>query len=328
VRVRILGSAAGGGFPQWNCQCVNCRRLRAGTLRAAPRTQASIAISADGARWCLINASPDLPRQLQSLPATALAAPARTGAIGAVMLTDAELDHTAGLLSLRETGPLALYSSAAVFAWLFTTNPVFGALVQPAKFIWRPVAAPSSEPASPIEPASGRVAAPAPSTDGGAIRAADGTDLGLRYRALLVPGKVPRYVQPAPASATGGTLGYLLGDARGGRTLLYLPCVRQIDDTVMAALAGADVVLFDGSFWSDDEMARCEVGTATAQSMGHLPIGGPDGSMAALRDLGASRKIYTHINNTNPILDEDSAERRAITEAGWEVASDGLELDL
>ncbi|MBF6569177.1 MAG: pyrroloquinoline quinone biosynthesis protein PqqB [Candidatus Binataceae bacterium] len=328
MRVRILGSAAGGGFPQWNCQCVNCRRLRAGTLRAAARTQASIAISADGARWCLINASPDLPRQLQSLPAPALDAPARTGAIGAVMLTDAELDHTAGLLSLRETGPLAIYSSAAVFTWLFIANSVFGALVQPAKIIWRPVADCSIEPALTIEPAPGRAAAPAPGTAGGAIRAADGTDLGLRYQAFGVPGKVPRYVQPAPPSAVGATVAYRLCDARGGRALLYLPCVRQIDDTVMAALAGADVVLFDGSFWSDDELARRGVGAATAQAMGHLPIDGPGGSLMALRDLGARRKIYTHINNTNPILDEDSTERRAITEAGWEVAHDGLEFDV
>jgi pyrroloquinoline quinone biosynthesis protein B len=328
VRVRILGSAAGGGFPQWNCACANCRGLRAGTIRAAPRTQASIAISADGARWCLINASPDLPRQLQSLPAAAVDAPARTGAIGAVMLTDAELDHTAGLLSIRETGPLALYSSAAVFAWLFTANPVFGALVQPAKLIWRPVTDCSIESASPIESATGRAAALSPSTDGVAIRAADGTDLGLRYHAFFVPGKVPRYVQPAPPSAAGAALAYRLSNARGGRSLLYLPCVRQIDDTVMTAIAGADVVLFDGSFWSDDEMMRRGVGTATAQAMGHLPIDGPDGSLMALRDLSASRKIYTHINNTNPILDEDSAERRALTDTRWEVASDGLELEL
>jgi pyrroloquinoline quinone biosynthesis protein B len=299
-------------------------------MRASPRTQASIAISSDGSRWCLINASPDLRQQLQSLPAAPTNRATRTAALGAVMLTDAELDHTAGLLSLRESGALPIHASEAVFAWLFKANPVFGALIDPSRLIWRPVVNHAFGLSNAVEEKGAgtqsiQITSSAPNNP---ILASDGTDLGLRYEAFFVPGKVPRYVGPAPASADGSTLAYLLGDARGDRSLLYMPCVRAIDDTVRGTLSRADIVLFDGSFWSDDEMERCGVGTATARAMGHIPIGGPDGSLATLRELGAVRKIYTHLNNTNPILDEDSAERRTVNAAGFEIARDGMELDL
>jgi pyrroloquinoline quinone biosynthesis protein B len=306
VRIRVLGSAAGGGFPQWNCACDNCRGLRAGTLRAKPRTQSSIAVSADGARWCLINASPDLSRQIASFGALAPPSGRRGTPIDAVMLTDAEIDHVAGLLSLRETAALRLYCSTPVFEWLFGRNPIFAALIESSKLTWSPV------------------------DDGGPhpIRAASGAETGLMYEALSVRGKVPAYVRPVAERTEGSTLAYRIIDARRGSSACLVPVVGDVDERLAAALASSACVFFDGSFWSDSEMALRGVGDRTAAAMGHLPIGGPVGSLAKLRGLGANRRIYTHINNTNPILDETSPERRALAEAGWEVAEDGMEVEV
>lgn len=306
MRIRVLGSAAGGGFPQWNCNCDNCRGLRAGTLRATPRTQSSIAISADGARWCLINASPDLGRQIVSFASLAPPSGRRGTSIDAVLLTDAELDHVAGLLSLRETQAQRLYCSAQVFDWLFRSNPVFDALIQPAKFTWSPVHDRGTHP----------------------IRAADGADTGLMYEAFFVRGKVPTYVQPVPARSDGSTLAYRIIDPRRGSSAFFVPGIRQVDEDLVTALPSSTCVFFDGSFWSEHEMELRGVGERTASAMGHLPIGGPEGSLARLQELGAMRRIYTHVNNTNPILNETSPERRALVEAGWEVAEDGMDVDV
>jgi pyrroloquinoline quinone biosynthesis protein B len=300
----VLGSAAGGGFPQWNCNCENCRGVRSGTVRARPRTQASLAVSSDGASWCLLNATPDLRTQILSCASLAPRSGPRDAAIDAVLLTDAELDHTAGLLSLRETRSLRIYSTARVFEWLFKLNPVFAALIQPGKLTWSPL------------------------TDGGhdPIRTADGADTGLGYEARFVRGKVPTYVRPAPADAGGSNLACRIVDAKSGASILYVPAIRELDDAVIAAAAACDCLFFDGSFWSETEMESRGVGKRTASAMGRLPIGGPDGSLARLRGLTGVRKIYTHVNNTNPILNEDSPERRALSDAGWEVAEDGMEL--
>ena len=306
MRIRILGSAAGGGFPQWNCNCDNCRRLRAGTLRAKARTQSSIAVSADGARWCLINASPDLGAQILSFSPLAPPGGRRGTSIDAVLLTDAELDHVAGVLSLRQTQALRLYCSAPVFDWVFTSNPAFGALIEPAKCTWSPVRDRETD----------------------RIRAADGADTGLSYEAFFVPGKVPAHVRPLPARSEGSTVAYRIIDSRRGSSAFYVPGIRSIDEDVVLALSSSACVLFDGSFWSESEMALQGVGERTAASMGHLPIGGPQGSLARLRGLGGIRRIYTHVNNTNPILDEDSPERRAVVDAGWEVAEDGMDVEV
>lgn len=306
MRVRVLGSAAGGGFPQWNCNCDNCRSFRAGTLRAKPRTQSSIAISADGTRWCLINASPDLGRQIVSFSSFGPPGGRRGTPIDAVLLTDAELDHVAGLLSLRETQALRLYCSARVFEWVFKSNPVFDALIHPAKFTWSPV----------------------PDRETERIRAADDTDTGLLYEAFFVGGKVPTYVRPPPARRDGSTLAYRIIDPRRGSSAFYVPGITHVDEDLTRALSSCDCVLFDGSFWSESEMARRGVGESTASSMGHLPIGGPEGSLARLEGLGGIRRIYTHVNNTNPILDEASPERRAVVDAGWEVAEDGMDVEV
>ena len=217
------------------------------------------------------------------------------------MLTDAELDHTAGLLSLRETRPLALHCTRRVYEWLFEANPVFGALVESSRFRWHPV-------------------------EGHQAFVCD--DAGLEVEAIFVngvDGKVPTYVKTRVDDASGATVGYKIRD--GKSTMVYVPAIKSVNDATLEAFHDADCILFDGSFFTDDEMARRGVGTKTSLTMGHLPIDGPDGGLARLSALRA-RKVYTHINNTNPILDEDSPERATLARAGWEVAEDGMELVL
>jgi pyrroloquinoline quinone biosynthesis protein B len=298
VRVHILGSAAGGGFPQWNCNCVNCRGVRSGSIRAKARTQCCVAIGTDGgARWALLNASPDLPRQLSALPELSPKSGVRDSAIHAVMLSDAELDHITGLLSLRETQPIRLYCTPQVFDFVFSSNSVFAALNSSEKF----------------------------HVTGIEDRKAETIGCGLTLEPFFVDGKVPTYVTTTPANYDGAVAALKIIDTRTGSSLLHVPAIRQIDDRLIEAAAHCDCILFDGSFWSENEMELRGAGTRTASAMGHIPISGPNGSLARLGDLRI-RKIYTHINNTNPILDEDSAERRAVEDAGWEVAEDGMDL--
>jgi pyrroloquinoline quinone biosynthesis protein B len=298
VRVRVLGAAAGGGFPQWNCNCANCRGLRTGAIRAKARSQCSIAISADGARWMLLNASPDLRTQISSFPELLPQNKARGSSIESVMLTDAELDHVAGLLSLRETHPLAMYCTRRVYEWLFEANPVFGGLIEASRFRWEPVEHRKST---------------------------ECRETGLSWEAIFVDGKVPTYVKTPSPDITGSTVAYRISD--GHASMLYVPAIKRISEELVEVASRCDCIFFDGSFWSDDEMARRGVGTRTSLAMGHVPIDGVEGSLARLGHLRA-RKVYTHINNTNPILDEDSPERRAVEAAGWEVAEDGMDLML
>ncbi len=303
MRVRILGSAAGGGFPQWNCNCANCSGLRNGTLRGRARTQCSIAISADnartvsgdGARWMLLNASPDVRIQISSFPELLAKDRARGSAIGAVMLTDAELDHITGLLSLREALPTGLYCTRRVFDWVFDSNPIFAALIEAERFRWTEIAngAPASFP-------------------------------GISLEAIFVNGKVPAWVKPPPERFEGATVACKISDTARGSSLVYVPAIGKIDQRFLATVSRCDCLLFDGSFWTDNEMELRGVGTRTASAMGHVPIAGAEGSLARLSHL-AARKVYTHINNTNPILDEDSDERRIAQAAGWEIAEDAMD---
>lgn len=296
MRVHILGSAAGGGFPQWNCNCVNCAGLRTGALHAKARTQCSVAVSADEPRWSLLNASPDLRAQIFSFPELLPKSRVRGSAIDAVLLSDAELDHITGLLSLREAQPIRLYCTPQVFEWVFAPNPIFAALNQPDRFHMTRLE----------------------------DRKVETVGCGLGFEAIFVKGKVPTYVKRPAASCDGATVAYKLIDERTASSLLYVPAIKEIDETFIAAAAECNCLLFDGSFWSDDEMERRGTGTRTASEMGHMPISGPAGSLAQLSNLRI-RKIYTHINNTNPILDETSAERREVESAGWEVAEDGMD---
>jgi pyrroloquinoline quinone biosynthesis protein B len=296
VRVHILGSAAGGGFPQWNCNCVNCAGLRTGALHAKARTQCSVAVSADGSRWSILNASPDLRAQIFSFPELLPKGPVRGSAIDAVLLSDAELDHITGLLSLREAQPIQLFCTRQVFEWVFANNPIFAALNQPDRFnVMR------------VED-----------------RKVETVGCGPGFEAIFVSGKVPTYVGAPTADCNGAAVAYKLIDNRAASSLMYVPAIKEIDESLIATAAECDCLLFDGSFWSDDEMERRGTGTRTASEMGHIAISGPAGSLARLSHLQI-RKIYTHINNTNPILDETSAERREIERAGWEVAEDGMD---
>jgi pyrroloquinoline quinone biosynthesis protein B len=220
----------------------------------------------------------------------------RGSAIDAVLLSDAELDHITGLLSLREAQALRLYCTSQVFDWVLASNAVFGALNSREKFRVTTVK----------------------------DRTAETIGSGLGFEAHFVSGKVPTYVKTPPANCDGAAIACKLIDRGTGSSLLYVPAIKQIDERFIAAAAACDCLLFDGSFWSDNEMEIRGVGTRTASAMGHIPISGPSGSLALLGGLRI-RKIYTHINNTNPILDDDSAERREIEQAGWTVAEDGMD---
>ena len=296
MRIHILGSAAGGGFPQWNCNCSNCSGFRTGSIRAKARTQCSLAISADGSRWSLLNASPDLRTQIFSFPDLLPKGGVRGSSVEAVLLSDAELDHIAGLLSLREAQPTRLYCTSRVFNWVFELNPIFGALNRPEKF----------------------------RSIGVEDRKAETIGCGLAFEAFFVSGKVPTYVKSPASDCAGAAVAYKFIDVRAGSSVLCVPAIKEIDDRLIAVARECDCILFDGTFWSENEMEIRGTGTRTASAMGHVPISGPAGSLARLSDLSI-RKIYTHINNTNPILDETSAERREVEKAGWEVAEDGMD---
>ena len=307
MRVRVLGSGAGGGFPQWNCNCDNCRGFRSGSLRATARTQSSIALSADGARWYLINASPDIRQQINAFDGLFPNRTPRGTPIQAILLTNADIDHIAGLLSLRESQPLCLYSTQQVQKWVLESNAVFRALcLSPTQCTWKTV-----------------------STSGQhELIGVDGKDSGLRSQAFAVPSKPPAYLMGLVSQWSEETVGYKITDAYSGRSLAYVPGIKQLDVGVAAVLGTCDCFFFDGTCWSDDELVAQGIAQKTALSMGHLPISGPDGSLAQLAGLRSVRRIYIHINNTNPLLIEDSPERRAVEEAGWEVAFDGMDFEV
>ena len=314
LRAIVLGAAAGGGFPQWNSAGPGCRRARAGDPAAPPRTQASVAVSADedGRRWALLNASPDLPAQLRATPALhprPEGGAVRHSPIAAVALTGAEVATVAGLLSLRERHAFALYGSEQSLAVL-AANPIFGAL-DPALVPRRRL----------------------PLGEEVALRDAAGGDLGLRIEAFAVPGKVPLFLEeggadPGRADA-GETVGLRVSAALGGGdALFFVPGCAAMKDALRERLRGAACVLFDGTLWRDDEMVRAGAGTKTGARMGHMSIGGPQGTLAAFAGIPVRRRILIHINNTNPVLLADSAERAIVEEAGWEVAEDGMEITL
>jgi len=307
MRIVVLGAAAGGGFPQWNCSCANCRRARTGDPAAIPRTQSSVAVSADGERWLLLNASPDLRQQIARTPALHPREGLRDSPIKAVLPTNADVDHIGGLINLREGQPLALYGSERVLAAI-ADNPVFGVLN------------PEVVPRRPI-----RLGAAFPVAD------AEGAPLGLQAEVFSVPGKVALYLEEAAAGADlgtreGDTVGVRLVDEASGAEAFYLPNCATVDTALAERIRGARLVFFDGTLYRDDEMIRAGLGHKTGTRMGHMNISGPEGSLAVFAELDVARKIYVHINNSNPILLADSPERREIEAAGWEVAHDGMEV--
>jgi pyrroloquinoline quinone biosynthesis protein B len=294
----ILGSAAGGGFPQWNCACPVCRLAWAGDPRVTPRTQTSLAVSGDGEHWVLLNASPDLRAQIAATPALHPRNGLRDSPIAAVVLTGAEIDQIGGLLTLRERQPFILHATAETLSAL-AANPMFNALAPDA--VTRHTIVPD---------------------------AAVGLPGDISADLFPVPGKLPLYLEqgtPDLAREDGTNVGVeLIAD---DKRMLFLPAVAAITPAIEARLARADVVLFDGTLFINDEMLVTGTGTKTGRRMGHMPIDGPNGSLVALATLRA-RRVYTHINNTNPILVDDSPERRKVEAAGWEVAHDGLTISL
>jgi pyrroloquinoline quinone biosynthesis protein B len=305
VQLRVLGSAAGGGFPQWNCGCANCSGLRAGTLRARARTQESVAVSADGARWFLLNASPEIRAQIESF-APLWPRAKRHSPVSGVLLTNGDLDHVLGLLSLRESHPVAVWATRAVRRGFAEGNAMVRTLERfPDQVRWR-------------ELALGREA---PLVD------VDGADTGLFVTALAIPGKRPLHLERTHAPSAEDNVGLRIRDAHTGGVLAYLPAVGAGSEAVAAAVAGADCTFFDGTFWSSDELVAAGLGTRRAEDMAHWPVGGESGSLGFLAKL-PGRRVLIHLNNTNPLLREDGLEARAAGAAGVEVAHDGLELAL
>jgi pyrroloquinoline quinone biosynthesis protein B len=294
----VLGAAAGGGFPQWNCRCRICRLVWEGDPRVRPRTQASLAVSTHGRDWVLLNASPDLRAQIQSTPALQPQGMPRGSPIRGVVLTGAEVDQVAGLLTLRERGGFAVYATAETLTAI-EDNPIFDVLA--ADVVQRrPVA----------------------------LAQAFALPNGLQAELFAVPGKAPLYLEtddPELAAETGVNVGAeIMSD---GARLVYVPGAAAMTQQLLERLQRADVVLFDGTLFDDREMIASGTGTKTGRRMGHMPLDGADGTLAQLRGLNG-RRILTHINNTNPILVDGSPQRLKVEAAGFEVAQDGMEISL
>ncbi len=289
MKCLVLGSAAGGGFPQWNCGCRLCSLARAGDARAKPRTQVSVALSQDGKQWLLVGASPDLRQQILENKAMA--------PLGARHSPIAGVDGIAGLLVLREQQPFRIFAPDSTLR-IMAENRIFDSL----------------DP-SVVE----RVAI-------AAGRPVD-TGFGLALTLLEMPGKIPLYHEDRGSAVAEAAVTYAARVEGGGRTAIVAPACAEVNDAVLEKLAGADVLFFDGTLFTDDEMIRAGLGAKTGRRMGHVSVAGPDGSLARLAGH-AGRRIYVHINNSNPMLLEDSPERALVTEAGFEIAFDGMSVDV
>jgi pyrroloquinoline quinone biosynthesis protein B len=303
MRAIVIGSAAGGGFPQWNCGCPNCAGVREGRPDLLARTQDSVAVTSNGERFALINASPDILAQIKATPALWPRAPRHTP-VGAVVLTNGDMDHVLGLFSLRESQPLAIYATPPVWRGLEASVLIRTLQRFEGQVVFRPLVL-------------------GVEVD---LRDAAGEPLGIRLRALAAPGKLPVHLMGHAAASPEDNIALSLRDAAGGGgALAYAAACSSLEGD---ALAGHAAVLFDGTFYREDELVRLGLSKAVAKDMAHVPISGPGGSLAAAEALAFmrnTRKIYTHINNTNPIL-ADTEERRAVLAAGWEIAFDGMEI--
>jgi len=292
----VLGAAAGGGFPQWNCNCAVCRLAWAGDPRVRARSQASIAVRIGDESWLLLNASPDLRAQIMARPALHPGPALRNSPVAAVLLTGAEIDQTVGLLSLRERQPFTLYATATTFATL-ADNPIFAALDPNEVIRW-------------------------------AISPGETLTLGeVNVGIFTVPGKVPLFLENGEPEIEETAVNVGVEIVSDGKRLVFMPGVAAVTPAIRQRLERADAILFDGTLFSDDEMIVSGTGQKTGRRMGHMPIDGEGGSLQALAGLEA-RCIYIHINNTNPVLIEGSPERRRVEQAGFEVAEDGMEIVL
>ena len=303
MKIRVLGAGAGGGFPQWNCNCNNCRRLRSGELNGKARTQSSIAISTDNRNWLLFNTSPDIRAQLEAFPAIQPKQGIRDTGIKAILLIDSQIDHTTGMLMLREGKPLEVYCTDMVKQDLTTGFPLFTMLKDYCTVNHHPI--PCDE---------------TPFTIPGIE--------DIRIYAHALKSKAPPYSPHRHDPHEGDNIGVIIEQISTGKKLYYSPGLGEIEPHVFAAMQKVDCLMVDGTFWTDDEMCQQQISVKRAREIGHLPQSGPGGMIEVLAEVQQARKILIHINNTNPILDEDSSERKILDAAGIEVAYDGLEIDL
>ncbi|WP_320165638.1 pyrroloquinoline quinone biosynthesis protein PqqB [Methylophaga sp.] len=302
--VHVLGSGAGGGFPQWNCNCTNCKGVREGTIKASPRTQSSIAISANGTDWILFNASPDIKKQLDDFPALQPARQVRDTAITAIVITDAQIDHVTGMLTLREHNkPWDVYTTNAVYEDLTTGFPVFNILGHFRGINHHEIATDESSFTIP-------------------------TAEGLVFTAVPLKSEAPPYSPHRHNTVPGDNIGMRIEDTRTGKNLFYAPGLGVAEPHVMEYMANADVVLVDGTVWTDDEMSHEGISNKRAQEMGHLDQSSKGGIMEILSGMDKPRKFLIHINNTNPILNEESPQRKTLEAAGIEVSYDGMDIEL
>lgn len=305
MRVRVLGSAAGGGFPQWNCNCPNCDGVRKGTIKATPRTQSSIAVSNDNINWLLFNASPDILTQFQRFTELQPARAIRDTAVKAIVLMDAQIDHTTGLFMLREgKTPLNIYCTDMVYEDLTQGNPIFTILGHFCGVSWHQI----------------------PTREGNSFQVDDVADMTIT--AVPLSSKAPPYSPHRNDPHEGDNIGIQIEDTRSGKKLFYAPGLAAIEPHLLPYLQQADCLLVDGTCWSNDEMLKLGISQKLSLDMGHLPQSGPGGMIEVLRPLKAQRKILIHINNTNPILREDSSERETLAQENIEVAFDGMDFTL
>ncbi|KUE86945.1 pyrroloquinoline quinone biosynthesis protein PqqB [Cupriavidus necator] len=304
LRVIVLGAAAGGGLPQWNCACTACRAAREGA-QITPQTQSSIAVSADGVRWVVVNASPDIRQQFSATHVLHPIKGPRSSPLSSVLLTNADVDHVAGLLSLREGHPFTLYATDRVLRVL-QGNAIFNVLDRGS-----------------VERLALRLDQVQPVFD------AQGCDTGVRIEPFAIPGKVALWLEDPEAAGFGGgpedTIGLALGTTGSRCRLFYMPGCSALPDAIKSRLARGDSLLFDGTTFTEDEMISSGAGSKTASRMGHLPISGARGAVAQWEGVSLQRKLFIHMNNTNPVLLPDSKERAFIRAAGWDTTYDGME---
>ena len=304
MHIHVLGSGAGGGFPQWNCNCENCKGVRAGNIKASARTQSSIAVSADGINWILFNASPDIKKQLDDFPAFQPARLVRDTAISAIVITDAQIDHVTGLLTLREHNkPWEIYCTDAVKDDLTTGFPVFNILGYFRGINHHEIATDQSIFTIP-------------------------TAAGIEFTAVPLLSNAPPYSPRRDKPVPGDNIGMHIKDTRTGKSLFYAPGLGVAEPHVLEYMRNADCILVDGTVWTDDEMSKEGISNKLASEMGHLDQSSDGGIMSILNAMEKPRKILIHINNTNPILNEDSSQRATLNKAGIEVAYDGMDIIL
>jgi pyrroloquinoline quinone biosynthesis protein B len=307
MRIRILGSAAGGGLPQWNCRCANCEAVRSGSDDVRPRTQSSVAVTADDRHWFLLNVSADVRMQLAATSELWPPEGDRRGTtLAGCVLTDAEIDHTSGLLQLREGCTFGILSTPIVRRWLTQYLPIGPVLTHFADRPWTDLSLDEQ-----VE-----------------LRLSNGDPAGLRLRAFELGRDVPRFVPESAAEAAGSVIGLAIEDTSIGGKLVYAPGVPAIGESLRKAVEGADCLLIDGTFWSDDEPRLMGISNSTASSMGHVPVDGAQGSLSWLARLPVPHRVYVHINNTNPMLNERGPEYRTVTNSGVQVGKDGTVFEI